>query len=168
MSEKQVNQGSGDGCAGCGLPQLRSGFLAFRARAWTSSIEVGAPARDFYAMTFDVRDIELADFKGHVPVINLWATRGVPCRNELPLLDTYYRLRKDGGLAIIALAIERLSNRLQRRSAIRSLEGCIVPTKRCAAYLHNSAIDRNGIVRYAKAGAFTLEVLNAILVRPFE
>ena len=132
-------------------------------------IEVGKPAPDFKASTFDGRKISLADFKGHVLVINLWATWCKPCREELPLLSAYHRAQASFGLDVIALATEDSvpMDLLKPLAAVcsfpfvRRMHGDYevmggVPT--------NYVIDRNGIVRYAEAGGFTLEGLNAILV----
>lgn len=132
-------------------------------------IEVGKPAPDFKARTFDGHDISLADFKGHVLVINLWATWCGPCRTELPLLSSYHRLQKDFGLDVIALATEDSvpMEQLKPLAAIcsfpfvRRMRGAYEVKKGVPT---NYVIDRNGIVRYAQAGAFTLEGLNALLV----
>lgn len=134
-----------------------------------SDIVVGEPAPDFHAITFDGREISLADFKGRVLVINLWATWCVPCRLELPLLDTYYGLQKKVGLEVIAVATEdSVSPRELRKVAaeanipfIRSIQG---PYKTLNAVPTNYVIDRKGIVRYAKAAAFSLDDLNGLLV----
>ena len=145
------------------------GLSAAPPPAGAHGIEVGKPAPDFKARTFDGRDIRLADFKGHVLIINLWATWCGPCRAELPLLSGYHRLQKEHGLDVIALATEDSvpMDKLKPLAAmcsfpfVRRMRGDYeimkgVPT--------NYVIDRNGIVRYAAAGAFTLESLNALLV----
>jgi thiol-disulfide isomerase/thioredoxin len=49
----------------------------------------------------------LADFKGKVVVVNLWATWCVPCRREMPALD---RLQADLGgpeFAVVPISIDR-------------------------------------------------------------
>ena len=132
-------------------------------------IEVGKPAPDFKATTFDGRDISLADFKGHVLIINLWATWCGPCRQELPLLNTFHKLLTQSGLDVIALATENsvpMSTLKPLASVtsfpfVRRMHGAYetlggVPT--------NYVIDRNGIVRFAAAGGFTLDGLNAVVV----
>jgi peroxiredoxin len=48
--------------------------LLASAAASGRGIQVGEPAPDFHAKTFDGRQISLADYKGRVLVINLWAT----------------------------------------------------------------------------------------------
>jgi thiol-disulfide isomerase/thioredoxin len=49
------------------------------------------------------RTVSLADFKGRVVLINLWATWCVPCRKEMPALDELEQ--KLGGKDFVVLAI---------------------------------------------------------------
>ncbi len=137
--------------------------------AFGRSVKVGEPAPDFHATTFDGRELSLADFKGRVLLINLWATWCAPCREELPLLDAYYVLAKKHGLEVIAVATEHSvpASDLKELAAaahipfIRRLKG---PYDILKGVPTNYVIDRNGIVRYAKAKAFTLDDLNELLV----
>jgi peroxiredoxin len=130
---------------------------------------VGQPAPPFEVTTFDGQKISLTDLRGQVVILNFWATWCTPCRQELPLLDTYYRLREDAGLRVVAVTTEdsaplymlkplaaHLTMKLARhmRGNYAPLEG--VPT--------NYVIDRAGVLRYAKAEAFDLDSLNAVLV----
>jgi thiol-disulfide isomerase/thioredoxin len=132
-------------------------------------IRVNEPAPDFHATTFDGRKISLADYQGRVLVINLWATWCIPCREELPLLDAYYALQKKVGLEVIAVATENSvpPSKLKKLAAavhmpfILELKG---PYSTLDGVPTNYVIDRRGIVRFAKAGAFTLDSLNEVLV----
>ncbi len=132
-------------------------------------VKVGEPAPDFHATTFDGKEINLADYRGRVLIINLWATWCEPCRKELPLLDAYYALRKKAGLEVIAVATEGSvpASKLKALAAmvrfpfIRSLTG---PYSTRGAVPTNYVVDRSGIVRYAKAKAFDLDDLNDLLV----
>lgn len=144
--------------------------LAGSSIAFARDIRINEPAPDFHATTFDGRKISLEDYRGRVLVINFWATWCVPCRRELPLLDAYYEVQKKVGLEVIAVATEDSAppSKLKELAAvvhipfIRRMRGSYstiqnrVPT--------NYVIDRSGIVRYAKAAAFTLDDLNDLLV----
>ena len=57
----------------------------------------------------------LADFKGKVILLNLWATWCVPCRHEMPSLD---RLQKDMGsdqFEVVALSLDRAGRDAARK-----------------------------------------------------
>jgi peroxiredoxin len=74
--------------------------------------------RDVAAPTFDTVDISgktqrLADYKGQVVLVNIWATWCAPCRAEMPHLDQLYRERKDKGFVVFGLSDEEPA--LQRR-----------------------------------------------------
>jgi thiol-disulfide isomerase/thioredoxin len=132
-------------------------------------VKPGDPMPKFTISTFDKQKIRPDQLRGQVVIINRWATWCGPCKQELPELDTYYRLHAKDGLRIFAATTEDsvpdyllkpLSNMLAfplahrvSGSAFDILDG--VPT--------NYVIDRNGIVRYAKAGAFDAETLDAVI-----
>jgi peroxiredoxin len=66
---------------------------------------------DVPAPPFDTPDISgqmqrLADQKGKVVLISLWATWCPPCRTEMPKLDHLYQERKQQGLVIFGLSAE--------------------------------------------------------------
>jgi len=45
----------------------------------------------------------LADYKGQVILVNLWATWCPPCKEEMPVFKVYYNKYKDKGFIIIAV-----------------------------------------------------------------
>lgn len=45
----------------------------------------------------------LADYKGQVVLVNLWATWCPPCKKEMPTLQAYHNKYKDDGFAVIAI-----------------------------------------------------------------
>ncbi|HXM22121.1 MAG TPA: redoxin domain-containing protein [Terriglobales bacterium] len=67
--------------------------------------------RDVAAPLFDTVDIlgktqRLADHKGDVVLVNIWATWCKPCRNEMPKLDRLYQERKHQGFIVFGLSDE--------------------------------------------------------------
>jgi thiol-disulfide isomerase/thioredoxin len=52
-------------------------------------------------------EVTLAEFRGKVVVLNLWATWCAPCRREMPSLDRLQAELGDRGLAVIALSLDR-------------------------------------------------------------
>ena len=76
----------------------------------TATIKVGDRAPKFAMTLIDGSKISSTDLHGQVVILNFWATWCGPCKAELPLLDTYYRLRKGNGCA---------SSRLQPKTRSR-------------------------------------------------
>lgn len=70
--------------------------------------------RDVDAPLFETVDIlgnphRLADHKGQVVLVNIWATWCLPCRAEMPKLNQLYVDRKDKGLMIFGISDEDVS-----------------------------------------------------------
>lgn len=142
-----------------------AGEVAATARA----LVLGAAAPNFELTMMDKSKLTLGDLRGQVVVLNFWATWCGPCRAELPLLDSYYKARSNRGLRIIAIATEdslpayRLKPLFAKMTmpSARRIKG---PYEIMGGLPTNYVIDRVGVVRYAKAGAFTLDELNTVLV----
>jgi peroxiredoxin len=139
--------------------------------AQAASPKIGQPAPDFTLTMLDGSKVTLADLKGQVIVLNFWATWCGPCREELPLLDSYYAVQKQFGLSVFAVEdqdeasapmskLKPFLAKLTMPSAKR-ISGPYGPLKGVPT---NYVIDRRGVVRYAKAAAFDLDALNSILV----
>jgi thiol-disulfide isomerase/thioredoxin len=138
------------------------------ATVWAAPKEgQNAPNAQFETIAHEKFD--LASLRGQVVVINFWATWCVPCRKELPLLDTYYRVQKQHGLVVLAATTEDSVPEYQMRKlfavlAITPLHRLKGPYAPLGGVPTNFVIDRDGVLRYAKAGAFTLDELNDLLV----
>lgn len=133
--------------------------------------EVGKPAPPFSLKTVSGEKVTLEGLRGQVVIINYWATWCVPCLKELPLLDGYYQATAKHGLRVFAITTEdsvplnrspmkKLVNALNI-SVVRRMQGRYGIMK---AVPTNYVIDRAGTVRYAKAGAFDLDELNAVVI----
>jgi thiol-disulfide isomerase/thioredoxin len=84
-----------------GLVGLTTVFLATAASA----------ARDEPAPTFSLPSrggatIDLTQYKGQVVMINFWASWCVPCRQEMPLLESIYKKYKPLGFTLIGVNVE--------------------------------------------------------------
>ena len=129
----------------------------------------GHPAPPFTLTTFDKRKVTLAEMKGKVVVINYWATWCAPCKAEMPMMHRYFKANRARGLEMFGVTTEDsvsktqlkkvsellsypLSNRMSR--GYGSIDNAVPST-----YI----IDRKGIVRHAKKGAYTERELKAAL-----
>ena len=71
-------------------------------------IEVGSSAPDFTARRVDgsQRVLTLADYRGKVVVLNIWATWCKPCVTEMPTFEQLRRQVTDTSLSIVAVSID--------------------------------------------------------------
>jgi thiol-disulfide isomerase/thioredoxin len=70
-----------------------------------SAIPQPVPALSFIGR--DGERVELADFKGRVVLLNLWATWCTPCVREMPSLDALQARLGDDNFEVVALSLDR-------------------------------------------------------------
>lgn len=141
----------------------------FAGPAAAAPPKVGDVAPPFTLELVDGRKVSLEDLRGQVIVLNFWATWCGPCKTELPLLDAYYQVNAEHGLKVFAITSEdsvpiaRLKKLFATMTipSVRHIRGEYRDLK---ALPTNYVIDRGGHVRYARAGAFELDDLNALLI----
>ncbi len=51
-------------------------------------------------------NINLADLKGRIVLINFWASWCAPCRDELPKLDELYQKYKEQGVIVLGINVD--------------------------------------------------------------
>lgn len=73
----------------------------------TEKSEVGFKAPAFTARNLKGHRIQLADHKGKVVILNLWATWCGPCRVEMPGMENLYRRYRSQGLEILAVSLDK-------------------------------------------------------------
>src|SRR4051812_19494075 len=93
------------------LLPLAAGFAPPHAAPYapapvSNKVVIGQAAPEFTLKTFAHEDIALSSLRGQVVVLNLWATWCIPCREEMPMMDRYYRTHSGKGLRIFAVATE--------------------------------------------------------------
>jgi peroxiredoxin len=70
-------------------------------------VTIGSTAPDFHAKVLgESRYKSIADYKGQVVLLNVWATWCAPCQAELPSLERLYRAYGDKGLKLVAVSID--------------------------------------------------------------
>ena len=69
---------------------------------------VGAaePAPALTVPTLAGPSFDLAAQRGHVVIVNFWATWCVPCRAEMPMLDAFYKKHQAEGLVLLGLSVD--------------------------------------------------------------
>jgi cytochrome c biogenesis protein CcmG/thiol:disulfide interchange protein DsbE len=80
--------------------------IAFKAEL--QAVGVGTKAPPF---TLDVlgssESRSLADLKGKVVLLNVWATYCIPCKVEMPSIERLHQRFRDKGLHVVAVSVDR-------------------------------------------------------------
>jgi peroxiredoxin len=71
-----------------------------------SRIQPGLSAPDFVFPGLDGKTVRLADYKGKVVFLNIWATWCPPCREEMPSMEKLYKELKGKDFEILAVSID--------------------------------------------------------------
>jgi cytochrome c biogenesis protein CcmG, thiol:disulfide interchange protein DsbE len=146
-------------CAGCGL----------------AAGTVGQAAPSLVVVELNGQTFDLAAMRGRVVAVNFWATWCPPCRDEMPLLDAFYRKYHARGFELIGLSADRPHDRAAVRAMMQSfaypaamlddakVDGFGPPAILPVTYV----VDRDGIVRARltpERGPLTAKVLADLLL----
>jgi thiol-disulfide isomerase/thioredoxin len=82
-------------------------IIPLSAAAFNFAATGPKPVPELTFLDADGNEVTLANFRGEVVVLNLWATWCAPCRHEMPSLDRLQAELGDGGLEVIALSLDR-------------------------------------------------------------
>ena len=71
-------------------------------------VSIGSRAPDFAAVTLDeaARTKTIADYRGQVVLLNVWATWCGPCREEMPSIEALHQRYGPRGLKVVAVSID--------------------------------------------------------------
>lgn len=91
-------------------------FLALRRtpssdQAWGTDVTLARlspfrPAPELHFQDAADKRLTLADFRGKVVLLNIWATWCLPCRREMPALDRLQRVLGGAHFQVVALSID--------------------------------------------------------------
>lgn len=65
-------------------------------------------------------DFSLSEHRGHVVVVNFWASWCVPCRQEAPVLETTWRKYKDRG--VVFVGVDYVDSETEARKFIQEFD----------------------------------------------
>jgi len=66
----------------------------------------GVPAPNFTLPGLDGKMVSLADYRGKVVLLNIWATWCPPCVEEMPSMEKLYQALKGEGFEILAVSVD--------------------------------------------------------------
>lgn len=91
--------------AGCGNTTA-NGNAPATPTADSDSDSAGQAAPNFSLDTINGEQVNLADYKGKVVLIDFWSTTCKPCLQEMPELVEIYKARKSKGFEVLAIATD--------------------------------------------------------------
>ncbi len=98
--------------------------------------------RDLPELAFNDEEnkpVTLADFRGKVVLLNIWATWCVPCRKEMPTLDALQAELGSGQFEVVALSIDHAGigvvGKFYRETGVRHLRKFIDPSMQSTSTL---------------------------------
>jgi peroxiredoxin len=144
-----------------GLPQRAAFTGRIIPGAPPIAPELNAIAPDFTANTAEGDSITLSALRGQVVVLNFWATWCVPCRIEMPLLQTFHEQQQANGVRVVAVNLGETTAEVRAWADVYRLtfDLPLDPQGQIAAqyYLRGQPstyiIDQNGMIRHIFFGA---------------
>jgi thiol-disulfide isomerase/thioredoxin len=137
------------------IPLVSSVFLFASMIAANGAVDVGAATPSLVAKTLDGSSFNVGSERGHVLIVNFWATWCAPCRAEMPALDMFYRQYHAQGLDLIGVSVDRERD---RSDAVRVMASFSYPSVMLSDAQENGfgkpkalpityVIDATGVVR---------------------
>jgi thiol-disulfide isomerase/thioredoxin len=150
---------------------LGGGLDAIRETIWpappTTAPEVGRPAPALVLPLAGGGEVDLAQHRGKVVLVNFWATWCTPCRAEMPAIERVYQAHRERGLEVIAVDVQEREQDVL--AFLREVDvsfpsavdrvGDVVRAYRANALPTTFLIDRQGLVRDVHVGPLTDQML---------
>lgn len=124
---------------------------------------VGQPAPTYEALQMDGTPVALADLRGDVVLLNIWATWCKPCREEIPALDSLHQEFADRGLRVVGVSIDVITDTARIAGFARELgasyalwrdpDDRVSATFRAIGVPSTYLVDRDGTLRWIRLGA---------------
>jgi cytochrome c biogenesis protein CcmG, thiol:disulfide interchange protein DsbE len=98
--------------------------LGLTGQQGVAAVDVGQPAPPLSATELNGQGFDLNTLRGRVVIVNFWATWCVPCRQEMPALDAFYRQYHAQGLDMIGISADRPRD---RSDVVKVMQGYAYP-----------------------------------------
>jgi cytochrome c-type biogenesis protein len=145
-------------------------------------LALGAPVPAFAGTTLRGEPVALADLRGRVVLLNVWATWCDPCREELPELQAMYERLEPRGLTVLGVSTDAARDFKTLRNMVAGFgltypivhdeRSRISAPYRIVGYPASFVIDRAGNLRWRRDGMIPpgdpelAEVLETALSEP--
>jgi cytochrome c biogenesis protein CcmG, thiol:disulfide interchange protein DsbE len=141
------------------------GALTIGLRDEVFPVGIGSRAPQFRARKVqDGTPTTLSSYKGHVVLLNVWATWCEPCRAEMPDIERLYRAYGPSGLNVVAVSVDTgIGDSVVTQFAhglgltfdvLRDSTGSIEHDYQTTAVPESFVIDDMGVIRKKEIGAY--------------
>jgi cytochrome c biogenesis protein CcmG, thiol:disulfide interchange protein DsbE len=130
--------------------------LAVKIHPQVSLVGVGSRAPAFHAVNLATgRPASLADYRGQVVLLNVWATWCEPCRVEMPSLERLHRRHGGSNFRVAAVSVDEqgpevvaafTSNLGLSFDILQDRSGAIQRTYQTTGVPESFVIDRDGVI----------------------
>ncbi len=125
-----------------------------------NALALGQAAPDFTLKSMSGKNLNLAEQRGNIIVLNFWASWCGPCRKEMPVLQKFYDKYQDLGVSVWGVNVEQENQAGRDFLADLNLKfpilfddtNTISKKYQVEAMPTTVIIDRDGLVRYAFKG----------------
>lgn len=115
----------------------------------------GFVAPDFELEALDGRTVVLSELRGHVVLINFWATWCPPCRAEMPAIQQVYEQYRGQGFEVLAVNLQEQDAQMSAFVEERGLlfpvlpdrDGSISNVYRVTSIPTTFFVDRSGVIQ---------------------
>jgi cytochrome c biogenesis protein CcmG, thiol:disulfide interchange protein DsbE len=129
-------------------------------------------APDFSLSSIDGRPVSLSDWRGRIRLLNFWATWCIPCREEMPEIESAYQTWQDQGFVVLSINETDNSDAVQEFvqtfhptfPILLDRDGIAAKSYRVAGLPTSIFIDREGAVHIVKVGAVNSTYIESQLV----
>lgn len=150
--------------------------LVIRLMPQIALVGTGSPAPDFHAIDLHSgHPARLADYRGKVLLLNLWATWCQPCRIEMPAMERLSRRFTGTDFHVVAVSVDKDDSTVVRAFAsqlgltfdiLHDQSGKIQDLYQATGVPESFVIDRHGIIVKKVIGAVEWDSpVNDVLIR---
>jgi cytochrome c-type biogenesis protein len=154
---------------------MHPAILALTAVLWTGcggsgeerETDAGETPPALEAVTLAGDSVALADLRGEVVLLNVWATWCVPCRKEAPELEALHQAHAADGLRVVGVTVDNRAAETQIRDFVERYgmtytvwwdpDGTAIDTFGAAGVPLTVLLDRDGEIAWRHLGAFTAD-----------
>lgn len=162
--------------AGLSMAVVFATALTIRVLPEIRLVAIGSEAPDFHAVDLRTgRPVSMADYRGKVLLINVWATWCQPCRVEMPALERLSRTLAGTDFRVLAVSIDDADSTTVTAFArqlgltfdvLHNRSGDIQRAYQTTGVPESFVVDRHGIIVKKVIGAAEWDgPVNELLIR---